>query len=416
MVSGLGETSVAAIGIANQVFFLFNMSLSGVAGGASVFIAQFYGKEDVENIRKVVALSCAFALLLALAFITPIIVKPEIIIHIFSYDPEVVKICKEYFSIVIFSYPLIAISVIFSTGSRSIRNPKLGMICSMCALTVSIIIKYGLIFGNFGLPTLGVKGAAIGTLSARIVELGLLITYVYIYKKDYALKFKLQNIKSITTSFTTSYLSKGIPIFLNDAAWAFGTVLYAVAYSKAGTSAIASSQIATTTGNFFMMTCVCIASSGGIMLGNELGANNIKKAILYAKKFSFLVILAGVIMGGLLITCIPLLLKMFNVSSALAPNIIKIFIILGALMPLKAFNTLIIVGILRSGGDTKYALILEQASIWFAALPLTFFAAFKGYPIYILFLLTYSEELLKFIFGLPRVLTKKWASNFVNEM
>jgi len=416
MVSGLGETSIASIGIANQVFFLFNMSLSGVTGGASVFISQFYGKEDTNNIKKVVGLSCGFALVLSLLFLIPVSLKPELIIHIFSYDQEVVRICKDYFSIVIFSYPLIAISTVFSTGSRSIRNPKLGMICSLFALIANIILNYGLIFGNLGMPNLGVKGAALATVIARIVEIILLLFYVYIYKKNYALRFGFTNIKSITKDFTSKFLSKSIPIFLNDSAWAFGTVLYAVAYSKAGTSAIASSQIATTTGNFFIMTCVCIASGGGIMLGNELGADNIKKALEYAKKFSILVIIAGIIMGGLLIINVPFLLKMFNVTDVLAPNIIKIFLILGILMPLKAFNTLMIIGILRSGGDTKYALILEQASIWFAALPLTFFAAFSGYPIYILFLLTYSEELIKLAFGLPRVLSKKWAANIVKEM
>jgi len=415
MVSGLGETSVASIGIANQVFFLFNMSLSGVTGGASVFISQFYGKEDT-NIRKVVGLSCGFALILSLLFLIPVSLKPELIIHIFSYDQEVVRICKDYFSIVIFSYPLIAISTVFSTGSRSIRNPKLGMICSLFALIANIILNYGLIFGNLGMPNLGVKGAALATVIARVIEIILLLSYVYIYKKNYALRFGISNLKSITKDFTGKFLSKGIPIFLNDSAWAFGTVLYAVAYSKAGTSAIASSQIATTTGNFFIMTCVCIASGGGIMLGNELGADKIKKAIEYAKKFSILVVIAGVIMGGLLVLNIPSLLKMFNVADNLSPNIIKIFIILGVFMPLKAFNTLMIIGILRSGGDTKYALFLEQGSMWFAALPLTFFAAFKGYPIFLLFLLTYTEELMKFIFGLPRVLSKKWAANIVKEM
>jgi len=148
MVSSLGETSVASIGIANQIFFLFNMSLSGVTGGASVFISQFYGKEDTNNIKKVVGLSCGFALVLSLLFLIPVSLKPELIIHIFSYDQEVVRICKDYFSIVIFSYPLIAISTVFSTGSRSIRNPKLGMICSLFALIANIILNYGLIFGN----------------------------------------------------------------------------------------------------------------------------------------------------------------------------------------------------------------------------------------------------------------------------
>lgn len=416
MISSLGETSVASIGVANQFFFLFNMSLSGITGGAGVFISQFFGKNDINNIRKVTGFSTILAVTLSLVFLIPALIIPTKIINIFSYDPEVVKQCIEYFSIVVFCYPLIAISTVFSMGSRGVRNPKLGMFCSAIALCVNIVLNYGLIFGNLGLPALGVKGAALATVIARIVELILILSYVYLLKKDYILRFGVNNLKSLNSEFINSLLAKSLPIFLNDSLWAVGTVLYSVAYSKAGTSAIAASQIATSTGNFFIMTAVCIANGAAIMLGNELGADYIDRAINYAKKFSVLVFLAGLLFGGLLILNIPILLKVFTVSDSLAPDITKIFIIMGILMALKSFNVLLVIGILRSGGDTKYALFLELGCMWLVSIPLTFIAALKGAPIYVLVLLTYSEELVKFIFGMPRALSKKWAANIVKEM
>ena len=416
MISSLGETSVASIGVANQFFFLFSMSLSGITGGAGVFISQFYGKGDITNIRKVTAFSTILSIVLSLVFFIPVLVIPTSIINIFSYDPEVIKLCTEYFSIVVFCYPLIAISTVFSMGSRSVRNPKLGMFCSLVALVVNIILNYGLIFGNLGLPMLGVKGAALATVIARMVELILILGYVYFAKKDYILKFGLTELKLIDKTFINSFLSKSLPIFLNDSTWAIGTILYSVAYSKAGTSAIAASQIATSTGNFFIITAVCIAIGASIMLGNELGADHLDRAIVYAKKFSSLTFLAGLIFGGLLILNIPLLLKIFSVSESLAPDMTKIFIIMGIMMALKSFNTLVVIGILRSGGDTKYALFLELGCMWLASIPLTFFAAFNGAPIYVLVLLTHTEEIFKFIFGVPRALSKKWAANIVNEM
>lgn len=416
MISSLGETSVASIGVANQFFFLFNMSLSGITGGAGVFISQFFGKNDINNIRKVTGFSTILAIILSLVFLIPALIIPTKIINIFSYDPEVVKQCIEYFSIVVFCYPLIAISTVFSMGSRGVRNPKLGMFCSAIALCINIVLNYGLIFGNLGLPALGVKGAALATVIARIVELILILSYVYLLKKDYILRFGVNNLKSLNSEFINSLLAKSLPIFLNDSLWAVGTVLYSVAYSKAGTSAIAASQIATSTGNFFIMTAVCIANGAAIMLGNELGADYIDRAINYAKKFSVLVFLAGLLFGGLLILNIPILLKVFTVSDSLAPDITKIFIIMGILMALKSFNVLLVIGILRSGGDTKYALFLELGCMWLVSIPLTFIAALKGAPIYVLVLLTYSEELVKFIFGMPRALSKKWAANIVKEM
>ena len=416
MISSLGEASVASIGVANQYFFLFNMTLSGLTGGAGLFISQFFGKNDANNIKKVTGLNVLLGIILGLLFFIPAFIFPKFIIHFFSYDPEVVKLCIQYFSIIAFCYPLIAGSTVFSMGSRSGRNPKLGMICSAIALISNIILNYGLIFGNLGLPALGVRGAAIATVIARFIEFSLLIGYVYIVKKDYVLKFNIANLKSIDKQFINTFFEKSTPILLNDSGWAIGTVLYSVAYAKAGTSAIAASQIATSTGNFFIMTAVCVAIGASIMLGNELGADNKEVAIDYAKKFSKIVFVVGTLFGLILILNIPVLLKMFSGSDSLAPDIIKIFAIMGLLMGLKSFITLLIIGILRSGGDTKYSLFLELGCMWLVSLPLTFIFAIKGAPIYILVLLTYSEEIVKFIFGVPRALSKKWVANIVKEI
>lgn len=416
MVGGLGEVSVAAIGIANQYFFLYNMALSGIIGGAGLFIAQFFGKNDKVNIRKITALGALSAITLGIIFGTLAIFSPRFIIHFFSLDESVIEIAVNYFLIIGFCYPIIAISNVFSMGSRSIRNPKLGMICSSISLGLNIILNYIFIFGKFGMPALGASGAALATVISRIVELILLVSYVYFIKSDYELRFTFKDIQLINKDLFKAFISKTIPVFFNDTLWAFGTVLYAVAYSKAGTSAIAASQIASSTGNFFIMTSVCIAIGSSIMIGNELGADHIEKAVSYSKKFAILVCLVGLVFGGLLILSIPALLKVFSVSSGLAPDIKKIFIVMGVLMALKTFNTFIIIGVLRSGGDTKYALTLEMGCMWFVSLPLTFFAAYKGVPIYVLVALTYTEEIAKFIFGVPRALSKKWANNIVKDI
>lgn len=416
MVGSLGEVSVAAIGIANQYFFLFNMALSGIIGGTGIFMSQFYGKGDRDSIKKITALSVIAALTLGIIFFVIAIFFPNVIIHFFSYDSAVVKEAREYFLVIGFCYPIIAVSYIFSMGSRNVMNPRLGMICSSISLVVNIILNYIFIFGKFGAPALGVKGAAIATVIARIIEFVLLISYVYFLKDDYELKFGFEDIKGITKDLINTVVKKTAPTFLNDTTWAFGSVLYSVAYATAGTSAIAASQIASTTGNFFIMTAVCIAIGSSIMMGNELGANNIDRAIRYSKKFSILITLVGALLGLLLIISTPLLLKVFSVSESLAPDIKKIFFIMGVMMALRTFNTFIVIGVLRSGGDTKYALFLEMGCMWLVSLPITFIAAYKGIPIYLLVAFTYTEEIAKFVFGVPRAISKKWANNIVKDM
>ncbi|MDU2198407.1 MAG: MATE family efflux transporter, partial [Peptostreptococcaceae bacterium] len=219
MISSLGESSVASIGVANQFFFLFNMTLYGITGGAGIFISQFFGKKDVNNIRSVTGLSTILAFLVSCLFFLPALIAPKLIINIFSHDSEVVKLCIEYFSIVTFSYPIIAISTVFSMGARSVRNPKLGMICSTIALGTNIVLNYGLILGNFGLPALGVKGAALATVIARIIELVLITSYIYFIKKDYLLRFNLNDVKRIKADFLKTFASKSLPILLNDSLW-----------------------------------------------------------------------------------------------------------------------------------------------------------------------------------------------------
>ena len=416
MVGSLGEVSVAAIGIANQYFFLFTMALSGIIGGAGIFMAQFYGKGDRDSIKKVTALSVIAALTLGLVFFVIAVIFPEVIIHFFSYDSAVVKEAKSYFLVIGFCYPIMAVAYIFSMGSRNVMNPRLGMICSSISLVVNIILNYVFIFGNFGAPALGVMGAAVATVIARIIVFFLLIGYVYFIKDDYELRFGFKDIRGITKDLVNTVVKKSAPTFLNDVTWAFGSVMYSVAYATAGTSAIAASQIAGTTGNFFVMTANCIANGSAIMLGNELGANNIEKAIKYAKKFAVIITVAGAILGMLLIISTPVLLKIFSVSDTLAPDLKKIFVIMGVMMALRTLNTFIVIGVLRSGGDTKYALFLEMGCMWLASIPITFFAAHKGVPIYMLVAFTYTEEIGKFIFGAPRALSKKWANNIVKDM
>ena len=206
MVGSLGEVSVAAIGIANQYFFLFNMALSGIIGGAGIFMAQFYGKGDKDSIKKITGLSVIAALVLGIVFFILAVFFPNLIINFFSHDPLVVKQAREYFLVIGFCYPIMAVSYIFSMGSRSVRNPRLGMVCSSISLVINIVLNYVFIFGHFGAPALGVKGAAVATVSARIVEFILLILYVYFIKEDYELKFGIEDIKGITKELATNVI------------------------------------------------------------------------------------------------------------------------------------------------------------------------------------------------------------------
>ncbi len=416
MISALGSPSIAAVGIANQFFFLFTMVIVGVCSGATVFISQFFGKRDSENIKKVTAFTSLAALISSFIFFAFAKFGPQALVGIFSKDQEVIRPALGYFKIIAFAYPLIAISMALTISSRAVRRPYLGMVSSAVALVVNVVLNYGLILGNLNMPALGVKGAALATLAARIVEIIIVISYIFLIEKDHMLKFKFRHLKSITWSFLKQFLDKSIPMFTNDVVWAIGTIAYTVAYSIAGTEAIAAGQIAGTTSNLFLLISICIANGGSIMLGIELGSGRIDMAISYAKKLGILIFISGLIMGGFLILTIPQLLSIFNVTANNTALMSKVFKVIALFMALKSINTFIIISVLRSGGDTKFAMIVEIISMWCVSIPATFYGAYHGYEMWVLVALTSLEEFVKMFAIFPRALSKKWANNLVNHM
>lgn len=188
----------------------------------------------MSNIRKVIGFICVLVIVLSFVFVIFVLLILKLIIYIFLYDFEVVKFCIDYFSIVVFSYLLIVVSIVFSIGLRGVRNFKLGMICSVFVFVINVILNYGFIFGNFGFFVLGVKGVVLVIVIVRICELILMIIYVYFYKKDYILKFGLKNLKVIDKIFIKFFLLKSFFIFVNDFVWVIGIVLYFVVYVRVG--------------------------------------------------------------------------------------------------------------------------------------------------------------------------------------
>jgi putative MATE family efflux protein len=190
MVGKLGEAEIAAVGIANQYFFFFNMFLIGLCAGCSVFIAQFWGKKDIANIRRILGIGLISAVLISVVFMVIGFLYPVKVMALFNHDPLVIELGAKYLKIVLCSYLFTGITFIYSFSLRSIGNAVLPMLISVLELICNAFLNYVLIFGNFGAPALGVKGAAIATLIARTVETTILVAFVYLGKGALAASFQ----------------------------------------------------------------------------------------------------------------------------------------------------------------------------------------------------------------------------------
>lgn len=416
MITSLGEESLAAVGLANQVFFFFSIIIFGIASGSAIFIAQFWGKKDVVNIRRILGLALSISLIVGIIFTLVTLIMPDKIMHIFSSDWKVIELGVDYLRIVSLSYIIFGIAFNFEVASRSIGDAKMPMVVSMISFLTNLVFNYLLIFGKFGFPELGIAGAAYGTLIARIVELVLVLYSVY---SQYGpLTAKIKELVDWNKSFVLRYFKTAYPVIVNETFWSLGTVMYSIAYAKIGTEAAAAIQILNTVQNLFMVLTRGVGNACTVMIGNKIGSDEEETAIEYANRFMFISTGLGLILGGALFLTSDLVLSLFrDLSTELYATSKKLLNVLALFFAIKSLNGAIIVGILRSGGDTKFSMLLEMGSVWLVGVPLAFLGSLiLKLPVYYVTPLAYCEEIVKAFIGLIRVFSKKWVVNVTNDM
>ena len=415
MIGKLGVTEIAAVGLANQYFFFFALILFGINSGAGIFIAQFWGQKDVKNIRRMLGLCLITGISVASIFTIGGFYFPQQILRLFLKNLDVIKLGSNYLKIVCLSYILNTISFAYAFACRSIGKAKVPMYASIIALLSNTFLNYILIFGNFGFPRMGVEGAAIATVLARVIELILILGLIYNEKG--VLAARLHELTDLSMNFIKRYFKTATPVILNEGFWALGMVMYSAAYAKIGKTELASAQIANTIQSIFLVVSMGLANSTAIMIGNKIGAKKEKLGIVYAKRFSIIAPLAGAIMGMGLFLASPLILSFFNLEAKAYNDTRGILIVMSIYMAIKVFNTTMIVGILRSGGDTKFALFLEVGSVWLVGVPLAFLGALVWrLPIYYVVAIVSLEEILKILIGVPRIISKKWMKNVISSI
>lgn len=412
MIGSLGETNIAAVGLANKVFVVFSLLVFGVCSGSAVLASQFWGNNDWKGVRKTLGLALIIVLLGCLFFVIPGVTNPELVMSIFTPSKDTISAGTKYLKIAVFTYPLIGISNSFAAILRSANRVKAPVIVSVFTIIINVCLNYILIFGAFGAPELGVAGAAIATLVARTFEVITLITIVYVGKSPVAVKGK--DILGIDMVFFKLFFKTCLPIIINEFMWGLGTTIYSLAYGRMGDQAVASITIATTITDMLIVFFQGTSNASAIILGNELGANRLNVAEDYGKKFICLQFVLSIIVGILLVSLRWKFISLFQVTPEVARNISLCCIVFALYMPMKMYNYINIVGILRSGGDSNYCLFLDCFGVWVIGIPCAFLGGLVlKLPIYLVFAMVLSEEIFKAIFGFIRYRKKKWLRNLV---
>ncbi|NLJ78217.1 MAG: MATE family efflux transporter [Tissierellia bacterium] len=416
MITSLGQGSLAAVGLANQVFFFYGVTVFGISTGSAIFIAQFWGNRDKQNIKRVLGLSLTLSSLLGILFTLAALFIPEYLMKIFSKDPEVIAIGVKYLKTVSVSYIITGISFSYAVASRSVGEARMPVMASFVSLIINGVLNYLLIFGKFGFPRLGVAGAAYATLIARVAELLIILHFVYSSRGPLA-----ANIREMTDwneNLIRRYFRTATPVIFNEVFWSLGTVLYSIAYAKIGTEAAAAVQILNVVQNIFMVITRGMGNACTVLVGNKIGAGEEDTAIQYANRFLILSIGVGLFLGAGIFLSSDLILKAFrNLTPELYDTSKKLLIVLAIFFTIKVYNGTMIVGVLRGGGDTRFSMILDMVGVWFIGVPLAFIGALVlKFPIYYVTPMVYMEEIVKAIMGTPRVISRKWVTNLIEDI
>ena len=413
MVGQLGEASVAALGLANQIFFLLILFLFGVSSGMSIFTAQYWGMGDTENIRKVLGICLVIAISVAALFSVAATVFPGTLMRYYTEDAEVIRIGSEYLRIVGLSYVMMGISISYIFILRSITLVTMTMIVSVVSIALKTVIGYTLIFGHFGFPALGVRGAAIGTAIGWTFECILLIVLIY------ALKTPLAANPLTLFQFDRGFLAKVLrtttPAAINEVAWSFGITTYNAVYARIGTDSIAAVNINATVEELMFVLFIGLGNACSVMVGNKIGEKDKDTAYEYARRFTIIALFLAVMNGVIVFFARDLVTSLYSLSESAAFNLRNIMLVYSLSAWLRIFNFILFIGALRAGGDTKYAMFMELFSIWFIGVPAALIGGFVLHlPVYYVYAMVLLEEAVKAIVILRRFISRKWIHDLVN--
>jgi putative MATE family efflux protein len=411
LVGQKGEVSVAAVGLAGQVSFLLNLVHFGIISGAAMFTAQFWGKRDIPNLRRVLGLCLIIAMSASLIFLALSQLIPVQILQIYTKDPAVISAGTNYLRIFAWTFVFYAITFSYAFVMRSTGNLKAPTIISIGAVTISIILSYGLIFGKLGLPEMGIDGVAISNLIARGLECVVLLFVVY-SQKDSPVAATPRELFSVDIPFLKKVIPPMLPVILNELFWSLGITTYNAIYGNMGTSSIAAMNIISTIEQVGFVVFIGISNATSVLVGNRIGAGKDDEAYHYAGRSLVLGAFGGIIMGAVVALVKTPILTLYNVSPEVIQNASRVLIVVSCFMWIRINNMTIVVGILRAGGDTKFSLFLDGIIIWIVGVPLAALGAFVFHlPVYFVYLCAMSEEVTKWILGLYRYRSRKWINN-----
>ena len=414
MLGYIGQTAIAASSLAGNVAFILFMVSTGLSSGLVMLGAQYWGKKDTESIKTLLGIGlricCSVEIIVALiaAF------YPRILMLIFTKDPALITEGCKYLRAASFSYVCLSFSQMFQAGFKSIERVKIVTITSTTSLFLNIGLNAVFIFGLFGIPKMGITGVGIATSIARFIEM--IICFIYAGRQT-DVKFSVACIFRSNKLLTKDFIRYSMPAVGNELVWGAAFAMYSVIMGHLGDDIVAANSVVNTVRQLGSVLCFGMAYGGAIVVGKYMGAGDMEVAERNASRLARITILSGVLGAVLLICLYPVLpyIADLNETAAHYRNIllfINAYSLIGA-----SINTVLICGIFRAGGDSKFGFVADTINMWCVSVPLGLLAAFvlKLPPLWVYFIL-FLDEFEKMPFVIRHYFKKGWLRNITRDV
>ena len=422
MVGQLGTEQMSGVAIVNQLMFVFNISIFGAVSGASIFSAQFYGKGDHEGVRNAFRFKMINCLLFAVLGITIFLAAGSSLIHLFLNDGSAESIAltyeygMQYLSVMVLGIIPFTISQVYSSTLRETGETIVPMIAGVVAVLVNLVFNYLLIFGNFGFPKWGVVGAAVATTFSRVIETLIVVIWTHAHSdKNIFINGAYRNFH-IPGTLAKQILAKGTPLLINEVLWSAGMATLTQCYSMRGLDAVAAINISSTVSNLFNVVFLALGNSIAIIVGQQLGAGELEKAVDTDRKLIFFSALSCLVLGLLMTVAAPLFPAIYKTSDVVKEYATNLIRIAALFMPMYSYCHATYFT-LRSGGKTGITFLFDSGYLWVIVVPVAFcISRFTTLSLITMYFICQCSEIFKAIVGSILVMKKVWVNNIVEEM
>ncbi len=407
MIGAYSQSAMSGVALANQIQFLLQMISVGIATGVVVLAAQYWGRGETEPIKRIIAMGIKFAAVAGLIFAAGTYFFPTEALSVLTNEPEIIAQGVEYLKYICFTYFVFIISNTLILTFRSVETTRIAPITALSSLFVNIILNYVLIFGRFGFPEMGARGAGLATLIARLIELLIVIIYVRFADKKLKIRFK-QWLKSDWYYFK-DYIRISLPVVISSTLWGVGQLAQTAILGHVSGAAIAANSIAAA---MFQIASILFHASGGasaVIIGKTIGSGNTDKIRSYSKTFQFIFLVVGILSCILILILRSFMIDVYTLTPE-AKELTKTFMLVLAITAIgTAYEFPVVAGIIQSGGDTRYGMIVDALFTFGFTIPLAAISAFVlGWPPAVTFICLKLDQIIKCVPNGIKVNRYKW--------